>query len=66
MALIVITLADNQESGIDIGIQAEPTLGQEMIIPASAMTPAQRMAIKMLNVAQREVEKKEQPLIQLN
>lgn len=54
MALIVITLTDN-DGDIDVGLQSEPSMGKGVQIPASAMTPAQLLATRMLNVAARAI-----------
>lgn len=54
MALIVITLTDN-DGDIDVGLQSEPSMGNGVQIPASAMTPAQLLATRMLNVAARAI-----------
>lgn len=54
MALIIITLTDNEDD-IDVGMQSEPSMGKGVQIPASAMTPAQLLATRMLNVAARAI-----------
>lgn len=54
MALIIITLTDN-DGDIDVGMQSEPSMGKGVQIPASAMTPAQLLATRMLNVAARAI-----------
>lgn len=54
MALIIITLTDN-DGDIDVGLQSEPSMGKGVQIPASAMTPAQLLATRMLNVAARAI-----------
>jgi hypothetical protein len=56
MALVIITLTDNDNDGdIDVGLQSEPSMGKGVQIPASAMTPAQLLATRMLNVAARAI-----------
>jgi hypothetical protein len=54
MALVIITLTDN-DGDIDVGLQSEPSMGKGVQIPASAMTPAQLLATRMLNVAARAI-----------
>lgn len=54
MALVIITLTDN-DGDIDVALQSEPSMGKGVQIPASAMTPAQLLATRMLNVAARAI-----------
>lgn len=63
MALIVITIADNEKGDADLTVHCEPGLNTDPNVP---MTSAQVVALTMLNASTQEATiKKDRGLIQL-
>ncbi|MFJ1257867.1 hypothetical protein [Cupriavidus sp. CuC1] len=64
MALVVITIADDPEGNANVAIQSEPAL--DVGRPDVLLTPAQQLALDMLQAAMSQTEvKRDRGLIQL-
>lgn len=64
MALIVITIADNAQGDVDVGVQSEPPIN--IAEPGEQLSGAQVVALNMLRAATNESPvKHDRGLIQL-